>query len=750
MGFAPDAAAQTARIEGTVLDGSGGAVPGATVQLRCGALVASAVTSRTGQFSFESAPAARCTLSVHAAGFEQARKAVTAAANQTLRVVLILSPAVQAQQVNVTAARTQTPLGDTPLSDMQVTAKELRNGSALAVDDSLRQVPGFSLFRRSGSETANPTTQGVSLRGLGASGASRALVLEDGFPLNDPFGGWVFWGRIPRAAVESVEVSQGGASSLYGSDALGGVVQLLTRPSERAGLSVETSYGSENTPDLSLWTGGRAGRWETMAAAELFSTDGYIPVPTSQRGSVDTRASSEHRTADWTIGRRFGSQGRVFGRGWFYQESRHNGTPLQTNSTLFGEGALGADSPLGGFGFLTLRFYGQAQHYEQTFSAVALNRMSERLTDSQVVPEQAVGGSAEWTGSAGKRQTLVAGVDSEEVMGASDELMFASGAPSARLASGGRQRTVGVFGEDLVRLGPNWLVAASVREDHWRNFDARAFRTPIAPPGPPSLAPFASRSENAFSPRLAVVHPLAAGISLSASLYRAFRAPTLNELYRSFRVGNVLTLDNGSLRAERLTGGEAGAGWHAAGGRVDLRGSFFWNDIVNPIANVTLSVQPALITRQRQNLGRTRSAGVELEGVARLTSRWELAAGYQYADAVVVSFPASRALEGLWAPQVPRHVFTIRTSYVRSERFTIAADGRFVGNQFDDDQNLFPLGRFFVLGMTASRALGRGIEVFAAGENLFNARYDIAATPVANLGAPFTARAGIRFQLPHR
>src|ERR671929_131193 len=101
--------------------------------------------------------------------------------------------------------------------------------SAATLDDALRQVPGFTLFRRTGSRVANPTSQGVSLRGVGASGASRALVLADGIPLNDPFGGWVYWGRVPRASVERIEVLRGGASSLYGSSALGGVVNLITR-----------------------------------------------------------------------------------------------------------------------------------------------------------------------------------------------------------------------------------------------------------------------------------------------------------------------------------------------------------------------------------------------------------------------------------------------------------------------------------------------------------------------------------------
>jgi outer membrane receptor protein involved in Fe transport len=666
-------------------------------------------------------------------------------------VNLVLLPVTQTRQIVVTATRTPTPLSETPLGETRISSAELANTPALSLDGALRQVPGFSLFRRTDSRVANPTIQGVSLRGLGASGASRALVLEDGLPLNDPFGGWVYWGRVPRESIESIEVLQEGASSLYGSGALGGVVQFLTRPAAPGGLSVETSYENENTPDFSFWMGGQKGAWESKLGAGLFHTDGYILVPEPYRGSVDTAAGSTHETLDLTIGRRLGSRARIFGRGWYYNESRRNGTPLQRNSTSLGEGALGADTPLGNFGFLSLRFYGEAENFAQTFSAVALDRMSERLTNSQHVPSQMVGGSALWTRGLGARQTLVAGLDADEVLGVSNEqLLSPSGVMTALTASGGRQRSVGIFGEDLIRFGSSWLLTISGRWDHWRNFDGSSTRTPLAPPGSPTTTPFADRTENAFSPRATLLDQLGKGVWFGAAVYQAFRAPTLNELYRSFRVGNVVTSQNAALTAERLTGGEAGLGWNLAGGRAQVRGNFFWNVVNDPIANVTLSITPALILRQRRNLGSLRSAGFELDSSLRLTRRWQLSAGYQYANAVVTSFPADPALVGSWVPQVPRNILSFESTYAWGEKFTLDVDGRFVGKQYDDDLNLFPLGSFFVLDATAVREMGHGVQLFFAAENIFNEQYAVQAMPVPEIGLPFAARVGVRYQLPFR
>src|SRR5262249_53514931 len=148
------------------------------------------VTNDEGEFAFESVAAQTGTLEVKASGFSPLeRKWTLETLNASLNLDLVVSPAGVSQQMTVTAARTEARVNDTAGSVIVISQTDLSNTAALTLDDTLRQVEGFSLFRRSGSRTANPTSQGVTLRGIGASGASRALVLADGIPLNDPFGG---------------------------------------------------------------------------------------------------------------------------------------------------------------------------------------------------------------------------------------------------------------------------------------------------------------------------------------------------------------------------------------------------------------------------------------------------------------------------------------------------------------------------------------------------------------------------------
>jgi outer membrane receptor protein involved in Fe transport len=467
-------------------------------------------------------------------------------------------------------------------------------------------------------------------------------------------------------------------------------------------------------------------------------------VPAEDRGSVDVPANSEHGTLDAGGAHRLGANGQVFLRGNFLLESRNNGTPIQVNNTDIASGVAGLDQRWHTGDTLQLRFYGDVQSYNQSFSAIAADRDSESLTNLQHVPAQQTAGQAQWSKPLGSH-TLVAGADLIEVIGESDEQLFSSGTHFANNLAGGRQRTLGFYGEDVIRWH-NWTVIPAARVDYWQNFDGRSIRT-ILSSGAQTGGPFQNRTNTAFDPKLAVFRPVSSNLSVTASVYRAFRAPTLNELYRTFRQGNVVTGNNPALQAERLTGAEAGGNVSLLDKKLLFRGTFFWNEVTNPVANVTLSTTPDLIIRQRQNLGRTRSLGVEIDGTYRVSEHVDISGGYAYVNAKVASFPAQTSLVGLDVPQVPQNQFTVSARYWNPAGWTLSAIGRFVGTQYDNDLNTLPLDRFFTVDLMGGRQIRHGVTLFAAIENLANVQYFTALTPVPNLGLPFQVRGGIRLAL---
>jgi outer membrane receptor protein involved in Fe transport len=733
-------------VEGVVLDSTGAPIFEAQVQIASGGRpVATTSTRSDGSFQLHTENHQPLTLVVKAAGFAPHEQHLSSTSETALKITLL--PATVAAKVTVAATRVSRSTDETASTVVLLTASELNTTAAVTLDDTLRQVPGFSLFRRSGSRTANPTSQGVSLRGIGASGASRALVLADGIPLNDPFGGWVYWDRIPRESISNVEVLEGGASHLYGSTALAGLIDISTKPPSNNHVSLSASYGNQFTPNGSLFMSGTHQDWSASLAAEIFRTDGYILVPEQQRGSIDTAAGSRDAVMNLRLERRLSQSARLFGTASFFGESRKNGTPLQTNRTHLRQFALGGEFASGTAGAFVGRLWGGTQVFDQNFSAISVDRNSELLTRVQRVPAQVFALSGQWSREIGSSQTFVAGVDTREVRGASDELVFVNGRATSTVGAGGRERTTGIYFEDLIRAGSRVFVNLTARFDRWNNFEAFSATRSIAPGSPTVTSSFPDRSEGALSGHGSAVYKFSEQVSAVFAVYRSFRAPTLNELYRSFRVGNVVTLANENLRAEKLTGVEGGLRWSSWQERFQMQSNLFWNEINRPVANVTLQTTPALITRQRQNLGRIRARGIELHSDVTFDKHWNLSAGYLLADSTVVSFPVNPQLEGLRVPQVPRHQFTFQLRYLNSSIVTVGIQGRAASTQFDDDQNVFPLGPYFTLDTYVSRRVHEKVELFGAIENVLNQRYEVGKSPITTLGPPILVRVGFKVQV---
>ncbi len=728
-------------LSGRITDGSGAAVSGARVSVTANKQSAGAATTGDdGKFTIPLAPG-EYQLRVTAKGFGSHTRQITLSGPTDLNIVL--EPASLAETVTVTPARAEIRLGDAPASVSVLDADDVSNAAAQTVDDLLRQVPGFSIFRRSSSIVANPTTQGVSLRGAGASGASRTLVLADGVPLNDAFGGWVYWDRVPRAAVDRVEIVRGGSSDLYGSDALSGVINVLTRPSNRV-VNAEASYGTRDTSDVTFFA---ADKWRGFSAAisgEAFRTDGYFTIAPEIQGTADDRAASKHRSLNLRFGYEWTPENTVFLRGALFDEDRKNGTVLQLNDTADESLATGARFRTPDGSNWNAVLFANQQRYHQTFSAVAANRNSEALNRLQFVPSRDVGASLSWSRLSFEKHLLVAGVDVRGVRGRSDETAIANNRATTFVSSGGRQRRAGFFVQDLVNITSRWQLSVNARYDHWRDSSAASVSRNLTT-GAVTPRFFPARSQDAFSPRLSLIYRPKEEFTLRASAYRAFRAPTLNELYRGFRVGDTQTLANETLVAERLTGGETGASWNATA-NLTARLTGYWTETINPVSNFTLSVTPALITRQRQNLGRTRSRGIEAETEMRFARFWQITAGYLFADATVKRAPQDVTLVGLLIPQVPRHQFTLQTVYSHPRYVTAAMQFRASGKQFDDDQNRLSLGSFALIDVNVAKPFAKYFEVFLAVQNLLNERYSVGRTPLETLGMPRMVRGGLRLR----
>ncbi|RKH32326.1 TonB-dependent receptor [Corallococcus praedator] len=649
----------------------------------------------------------------------------------------------------VTATRLPRPLRDVPATTVVIPRDEIERSPTLTQDALVRTLPSAATFRRTPSLVADPTAQGLNLRGLAPSGVARGLVLLDGLPVNDPYGGWVFWRALPRLGLDRIEVVPTGGSALYGSAALGGVVQLISQPIVGV-IDADVSVGNQGTG----FFGARiADRWKRVGIsleAEGLTSDGYRIVPADQRGSIDANTPSKHLTGQARVEVQATDDLLLTARASLFRETQNGGTRYTVASVDLAWFTGSARLRTQDTGTFELGLYGRTQHFAQNRARVSADRDYEIRSAFQDVPANDQGGSLVWTGpnlTLGGTHVLAAGVDARRAAGTAQELLFpATYTPTSIYArtTRGTQLSGGLFVQDLYTVSSALEFAGTLRWDVWRNRDG--YQLESRSDGYTTATDFAPRTAGQLSPRLAArLRPLD-WLTLRASVYRAFRAPTLNELYRPFQVGTVLTAANPDLDAERLWGTEAGVETLGPGGLIG-RITGFWNVLDAPVTNVTLATPlPDGTTRQRQNLGQARVRGVELGTDWRPARQWTVLAAYTFVDPVVTDAPGQPDLVGRQLPQDPRHRGSLSVTFDEPSLLTATAQLRVVGPQYEDDLNARGMGGAAIVDLFVSRHLFWKVAAFAAVENLFDRSYLAGRAGVDTLAPPFQARVGLRLR----
>jgi outer membrane cobalamin receptor len=629
--------------------------------------------------------------------------AITAAAQSAQTTAPTAPPSTNTvQPVQTTVTVNGSLSNDTPASLTVLNSQDIQVTPGLELDDRLRQVPGFSLFRRTSSVVANPTTQGVSLRGVGSTGASRTLVLWDSIPINDPFGGWVYWDRFDPNYLDRIEVLEGATTSVFGDRAMSGTISIFSPPIEHSHVLADIIGGNNGTLDTSAGYSDTWGPWGLSVHSREFTTDGYYITNPPVRGSVDDKANVRFATGDVYLDY-LGTADRLSIHIDVLAEERQNGTDLTHNST--GLGTLGANWTHSWTNDQVsfLGFHTQGQ-FHSSYSSVSLDRDSETLVSKQRVPEYDVGGAAYWRHHGNNWNTIV-GADSDDVHGTSyDYSLFTH----IITPSGGTLLERGIFAQGDYHIG-RVSFFAGIRQQ----YTGLHGETYVSPNG-----------------------GVAAGFGrfrLHTSAYHSYRAPTLNELFRPFRVGNAQTLANADLVPEALLGVEAGVDW--TGESTKVSATLFHNDLNNLIDNATLSSSPTLILRQRENFPAALSQGFE----AKFTQKWRkwtLDGGYMFLDA--------RLSTGQRIPQVPKQQGTGQLAYATGS--TLLSFGvRAFGLQYDDDLNQFLLPGFAALNATVQQHLTKNLSALGTVENLLDRTYLVALTPTPNVGQPRLWQIGLRW-----
>ena len=633
--------------------------------------------------------------------------------------------------VVISATRSEQPLDGLPVSASIFTRSEVQADAGRTVDEILRGVAGVQLPGENASAVF-PLNPSIAMRGLGAGDtATRALVLVDGLPINGGFFGNVFWNRAPKATIERVEIVRGSSSSLFGSNAMGGVVNIVSRAPQPGGVA-ELQYGQQDTRQASLSYGANVNEVAALGLSlNYMDTDGYFASPPRLYRPVNERLGGELLNLQLRGDFRLSPAARAFVKLGHNDQERIGGTRLSRADTRVSDLAAGADLDLGNRTTLALRSFYARENFDTDGVSVP-GPTTSFVSNRHRTHSNDAGLSAQWSRLfGGVLSRLSVGFDGRRIDGKDDQDVFNTpGVAATRIVGEGRQLSLGLFGEAGFAPTDRFEVSTSLRIDHFRDEDGS-----IATGG--NAQSFADRSFTKWSPRVAARHQLAEPVAVRAAAFQGFRAPTLAERYRGFETPTFRGRANPDLKEETLTGGDVGVDlkFGKASGQVN----YFYNELKNFIGSEFAGFSAGKVTFEAANVAKVRSQGVELMADVPLSRAVHLKLNYAYTDAEVTQ----GELKGNRSEGTPRNMASATLAHGGSGPTRWNLRGRWLGKSYQDISNESLQDAHFVVDSSVAVRLQSGLELLASVTNLLNERY-VASGFSQTVGAPRQVAVGLR------
>ncbi len=675
-----------------------------------------------------------------------------------LAAIGLAPAAAQVEEIVVTGRGLAAPAAEA-VSDIAVISRaRLQSVASGRLEDVLRDVAGFQQFRRSDSRSAHPTSQGATLRGLGGNASSRVLVLLDGVPQVDPFGGWVNWQAFDPVRLGQVRVVRGGGSGVAGPGALAGTIEIESGgAADLPRLWGAAAYGSRDAVDADAGVSARIGGGFASISAGYQRGDGFVPIVRDRRGAVDGPAGYRQGSVALRAVFPIGADTEVQAGGIVTRDERSRGVPFTGNSNT------GADASLrlvgrGRWGWEALAYL-QSRDFRSAFGSVNTARtVATKTLEQYSVPATGIGGRLELRPPIGAGVELRLGADGRVTTGRTQELFtYVAGTPTRRRRAGGRTETGGAFAELTWLPSRRITLTASGRIDRWRIVDGSLAENVIGTAASLSAIAFPDRRGWEPTGRVGAALMPGGGVTLRAAAYRGWRLPTLNELYRPFRAGVDATGPNPALAPETATGVDGGVEWRPLP-TIHVGATVFHTVLDDAIANITLGRGPGTFPivgfvaangayRQRGNLGGIRSNGAELSG-GWDDGRLSLTASWSLADARVRASGAAASLDGLRPAQTPRTQAALVAGWRDAAGARVEAAVRRTAGQYEDDQNSRRLPPATTVDATAAWPLAAGLLVEVRAENVFDKQVaaTIAADGTIERATPRTLWLGVRVQ----
>ena len=632
----------------------------------------------------------------------------------------------------VTATKTEKNIADAPGSITVIDQVDLQKKDIQTVDDALSSIPGVFVKRTKG---LMDSTASVMLRGF--NNDQYTLVLLDGQPLNDAYTGGIEWGSVPVSNIQRIEVIRGAASALYGGNAMGGVINIITQTPQELELLASAGYGSNDTWRYRLSAGDRFGdRLSVRLGYEAESTDGYVTTPVvGTIASGDGNVSGGYPMADkygeptrWVVGDK-GENGA--------ERSNLNGK-LNLSTSDTGEliftatagrheydygppntymGSFGDDSTYAIVGndqqvrfrpndFINYTGIGKNETetyslaYTESLGPVDISVQGGTVQVDDRYTLESGSGSDDYNNSAGtlkitENESWFAELHGDVNIGTSHILTLGAayrtdqsdtddyevpfyrswdGAGPSTFYSGGKSKTWAVFAQEQWQVIDPLTLYAGVRYDAWKVYDGASGE-------PGEEITFDSNEESELSPKLAAVWKALANTTLKASVGHGFRPPTLYELYRTWTSYSTTYESNPDLSPETVWAYDIGIDQTFFDGRTRLSLTGYRNDIEDLIY-----YRSEGSVKARLNAGEARTYGIEVEATQKVFDWLTLWGNFTYTDAKITENPTDPDSEDKQVTGIPERTWNLGLD-TQFGWFKASLMGRYHSKIYNDTDN---------------------------------------------------------------
>lgn len=652
---------------------------------------------------------------------------------------------IELGEIVVTATRTKRPLRDVTASVTVITRKDIEETPFERIEDILKITPGLEVTSRYGLGMMGGNRP-VNLRGVGGYG-NRTLVMVDGVPINNANYHWVMWSLIPKDSVERIEVIRGPFSALYGSNAMGGVINVITKePIKIRETIIEGTYGSMNTWMPKIIQSGKIDKFGYYLSGEYEETDGYM---------------ADEPTMSYNI-KRFQKEWRYSGKLTYDLEN----VSLLTLNFLGhnSERSAGREYLKGDVvdNHLSLNYSREGKRINWFGSLYINNGEMDYIFDSpmpppaytykywnETVPYQVFGGIIQPSISLADWNTLSFGMDyRHEQLDKEDKYFDIPSTPpdeSQRAgAAEGKQKHKSIFLQEEISFFDKYLIVTfGGRYDWVKNYDGRNFDTNPPGPTPPYENDFPIKRWEQFSPKLGFAYHLAKDTTLRGSLGKGFSAPSLSELYSSIMRGTLFMECNPSLKPEEVFSYDLGIEkWflNAVHGTI----TFYRSDARDYIGYITVNPN----YRRKDNISKVKIKGVETELKWNITDKFSCFANHTYNRSEIVEYEPDSSIEGNFLPETTTDKSGIGLSFSNAKLFDSNVTFNYMDKRYYDTQNTQELEDYYTVDLKISRKIVKYCILSLGVENLFDKKYTIykgVPQDVVSPGRTITSSVKIKF-----